>query len=246
MSLPPVALTATCHLSPAPRSSPLVTLGTSISPTGSPGRGRTGVAWDPAMLQHSCLCGDTSTHPESPGRLERVLARLAETGLLARWGSPATCHLSSGACHLSTPPLPLLHLPCARCELVRRIATAEELASCHEETHVQRLLAGTAAGLSRLPCGGWGMDSDTVLTSSPHPSSSPPPFSSPHSSSPYPSSSRHPTSRHTPPLPTPPTSQFSLPIGFLRGHTTNNYPEYTFFVLFITTCCVAHDVNPPA
>ena len=33
------------------RSSPLVTLGTSISPTGSPGRGRTGVAWDPAMLQ---------------------------------------------------------------------------------------------------------------------------------------------------------------------------------------------------
>ena len=36
------------------RSSPLVTLGTSISPTGSPGRGRTGVAWDPAMLQVIC------------------------------------------------------------------------------------------------------------------------------------------------------------------------------------------------
>jgi len=115
------------------RSSPLVTLGTSISPTGSPGRGRTGVAWDPAMLQHACLCGDGGAHPESPHRLERVLARLAETGLLAR------------------------------CDLVRRVATAEELASCHDEDHVQRLLGGgPGSGLSRLPCGGWGVDTDTV------------------------------------------------------------------------------------
>merc|ERR550517_436925 len=115
------------------RSSPLVTLGTSISPTGSPGRGRTGVAWDPAMLRHACLCGDGGAHPESPGRLERVLARLAETGLLAR------------------------------CDLVRRVATAEELASCHDEDHVQRLLGGgPGSGLSRLPCGGLGVDTDTV------------------------------------------------------------------------------------
>ena len=32
--------------------------------------------------------------------------------------------------------------PCSRCDLVRRVATAEELASCHDEDHVQRLLGG--------------------------------------------------------------------------------------------------------
>ena len=39
---------------------------------------------DGLCCQHACLCGDGGAHPESPGRLERVLARLAETGLLAR------------------------------------------------------------------------------------------------------------------------------------------------------------------
>ena len=42
------------------------------------------------------------------------------------------------------------------------------------------------------------------------------------------------------------SAQFSLPIGFLRGHTTNKNPEYTFFALFTTMCCSAHDVSPPA
>ena len=65
------------------RSSPLVSLGTSISPTGQGGK-KTGIAWDPAMLKHSCLCGDESGHPESPGRLERIFARLAESGVLNR------------------------------------------------------------------------------------------------------------------------------------------------------------------
>ena len=66
------------------RSSPLVSLGTSISPTGSSTSKKTGVAWDPVMLKHTCLCGDEACHPESPGRLERILARLAETGILNR------------------------------------------------------------------------------------------------------------------------------------------------------------------
>ena len=62
------------------RSSPLVTLG-------SPGTslGRTGLAWDPVMLQHSCLCGDELLHPESPGRVERIVSRLRDTGLLSRY-----------------------------------------------------------------------------------------------------------------------------------------------------------------
>ena len=87
------------------RSSPLVSLGT-ISPTVGSGK-KTGVAWDPVMLKHSCLCGDDSGHPESPGRLERIMTGLAEAGGLL-----------------------------ARCELVRRSATLEELMSCHSHQHV--------------------------------------------------------------------------------------------------------------
>lgn len=76
------------------RSSPLVYLGTSISPTSCSIK-KTGVALDPVMLKHSCLCGDDSLHPESPGRLERIMNSLTESGLLPR------------------------------CELVRRVATLE-------------------------------------------------------------------------------------------------------------------------
>ena len=49
------------------RSSPLVSLGpASISPT-SASMKKTGVALDPVMLKHCCLCGDEGLHPESPG-----------------------------------------------------------------------------------------------------------------------------------------------------------------------------------
>ena len=137
------------------RSSPLVSLGT-ISPTVGSSK-KTGVAWDPVMLKHSCLCGDDSSHPESPGRLERIVTSLAEAGGLL-----------------------------ARCELVRRSATLEELMSCHSHQHVHLygesvellaltiiteffspgvspLLRGTGGlAVNRLPCGGWGVDSDTV------------------------------------------------------------------------------------
>ena len=119
------------------RSSPLVSLTTSISPTAGPGK-RTGVAWDPVMLKHHCLCGDDSTHPESPARLERIMSCLAESGLLNR------------------------------CELVRRSATLEELMSSHSHQHVHLygvspLLRGTGGlAVNRLACGGWGVDQDTV------------------------------------------------------------------------------------
>ena len=35
------------------------------------------------------------------------------------------------------------------------------------------------------------------------------------------------------------TAQFSLPIGFLRGHTTNKYPEYTF-LSYLQQCAAVH------
>ena len=117
------------------RSSPLVGL-TSASPSST--NTRTGVGWDPSMLKHSCLCGDDSTHPESPGRLETIMTAVAESGLLSR------------------------------CDLVRRSATLEELSQCHSQDHVSQygvsaLIRGTTGlAVTRLPCGGWAVDNDTV------------------------------------------------------------------------------------
>jgi hypothetical protein len=61
-------------------SSPLVALGPS-SPQDvmqhSTGKtGGTGLAFDSLMLKHQCLCGDNSQHPEHPGRLQSIWARL--------------------------------------------------------------------------------------------------------------------------------------------------------------------------
>ncbi|XP_020299663.1 histone deacetylase 4 isoform X3 [Pseudomyrmex gracilis] len=137
-------------------SSPLVHLGPQGSSgemfaRGSPHRPTTGVAYDPLMLKHACVCGDSvRSHPEHGGRLQSVWARLSETGLLQR------------------------------CDRVRsRKATLEEIQTCHSEEHT--LLFGTnplnrqkldMSQLSerlkkdniffRLPCGGVGVDNDTT------------------------------------------------------------------------------------
>ena len=67
----------------------------------------TGIAYDPLMLKHACMCGETARgHPEHGGRLQSIWARLSETGLLQR------------------------------CERVHsRKATLEELQTCHTEAH---------------------------------------------------------------------------------------------------------------
>jgi hypothetical protein len=62
-------------------SSPLVALGP-ISPQDGMQQnisikpGGTGLAFDSLMLKHQCLCGDNSQHPEHPGRLQSIWARL--------------------------------------------------------------------------------------------------------------------------------------------------------------------------
>ena len=43
---------------------------------------RTGLVYDTVMLKHQCSCGDTSLHPEHPGRLQSIWARLQETGVV--------------------------------------------------------------------------------------------------------------------------------------------------------------------
>ncbi|XP_071630350.1 histone deacetylase 4 isoform X6 [Temnothorax longispinosus] len=135
-------------------SSPLVHLGPQSSSgeifvRSSSHRPTTGLAYDPLMLKHACVCGETVRgHPEHGGRLQSVWARLSETGLLQR------------------------------CDRVRsRKATLEEIQTCHSEAHA--LLFGTnpmnrqkldmsklsqlpIKSFVRLPCGGVGVDSDTT------------------------------------------------------------------------------------
>ncbi|KAK3853688.1 hypothetical protein Pcinc_039779 [Petrolisthes cinctipes] len=133
-------------------SSPLVTL----SPQGSPQEPininkqgcTTGFAYDNVMLKHQCVCGNNSDHPEHGGRLQSIMARLQETGLIHR-------------CHRLRP----------------RKATLEEIQSCHSEAHTllfgtspwnrQRLDMSKFSELPiksfvRLQCGGIGVDLDTI------------------------------------------------------------------------------------
>lgn len=79
-------------------------------------RPTTGLAYDPLMLKHACVCGETVRgHPEHGGRLQSVWARLSETGLLQR------------------------------CDRIRsRKATLEEIQTCHSEAHA--LLFGECCG----------------------------------------------------------------------------------------------------
>ncbi|XP_078501353.1 histone deacetylase 5 isoform X17 [Lissotriton helveticus] len=109
----------------------------------------TGVVYDTFMLKHQCTCGNTNNHPEHAGRIQSIWSRLQETGLLSK------------------------------CERIRgRKATLDEIQMVHSEHHA--LLYGTSP-LNRqkldskkllgpmtqkmyavLPCGGIGVDSDTV------------------------------------------------------------------------------------
>ncbi|XP_065142539.1 histone deacetylase 7 isoform X1 [Paramisgurnus dabryanus] len=126
-----------------------VSLTTATEPAQSQPRFTTGLVYDSQMLKHQCTCGDNSSHPEHAGRIQSIWSRLQERGLRGQ------------------------------CESIRgRKATLEELQSVHTERHV--LLYGTnplnrlkldnrklAGILSQrmfvmLPCGGVGVDNDTI------------------------------------------------------------------------------------
>ncbi|XP_071071232.1 histone deacetylase 9 isoform X5 [Dasypus novemcinctus] len=109
----------------------------------------TGIAYDPLMLKHQCICGNSTTHPEHAGRIQSIWSRLQETGLLNK------------------------------CERIQgRKASLEEIQLVHSEHHSllygtnpldgQKLDPRTFLGdtsekfFSSLPCGGLGVDSDTI------------------------------------------------------------------------------------
>lgn len=110
------------------------------------GGGATGLAYDESMLRHSCVCsGGDDVHLESPSRLLSIWQRLTACGLAGR------------------------------CERVdSKKATMEQLQLCHAESYSlffgvnsanrKRYDLNIASGFefTRLPCGGLGVDADTV------------------------------------------------------------------------------------
>ncbi|XP_034007309.1 histone deacetylase 4-like isoform X5 [Trematomus bernacchii] len=102
----------------------------------------TGLVYDSLMQKHQCMCGNTNSHPEHAGRIQSIWSRLQETGLRSQ------------------------------CECIRgRKATLEELQTVHSEAHVllygtnplrQKLDCSITPMFVRLPCGGVGVDSDTI------------------------------------------------------------------------------------
>uniref|UniRef100_A0A673W6N5 Histone deacetylase n=1 Tax=Salmo trutta TaxID=8032 RepID=A0A673W6N5_SALTR len=116
----------------------------SVPPPEPPSKPRftTGLVYDSLMQKHQCMCGNTHTHPEHAGRVQSIWSRLQETGLRGQ------------------------------CECIRgRKATLEELQTVHSEAHVllygtnplrQKLDCSVTPMLVRLPCGGVGVDSDTI------------------------------------------------------------------------------------
>uniref|UniRef100_A0A673LX18 Histone deacetylase n=1 Tax=Sinocyclocheilus rhinocerous TaxID=307959 RepID=A0A673LX18_9TELE len=102
----------------------------------------TGLVYDSLMQKHQCMCGNSNIHPEHAGRIQSIWSRLQETGLRGQ------------------------------CECIRgRKATLEELQTVHSEAHVllygtnplrQKLDSSVTPMFVRLPCGGIGVDSDTI------------------------------------------------------------------------------------
>ncbi|XP_056392987.1 histone deacetylase 4 isoform X2 [Hyla sarda] len=124
--------------SPASASFPM-----SVQETPSKPRFTTGLVYDTLMLKHQCICGNTNSHPEHAGRIQSIWSRLQETGLRSM------------------------------CECIRgRKATLEELQTVHSEAHSllygtnplnrQKLEGSLTTMFVRLPCGGVGVDSDTI------------------------------------------------------------------------------------
>ncbi|XP_054908925.1 histone deacetylase 4 isoform X2 [Poeciliopsis prolifica] len=138
----PVSITAHRPLSrtqssPASASFPIV-----VSEPPVKHRFTTGLVYDSLMQKHQCICGNATIHPEHAGRIQSIWSRLQETGLRAQ------------------------------CECIRgRKASQEELQTVHSEAHVQlygtnplrqKLDCSVNPMFVRLPCGGIGVDSDTI------------------------------------------------------------------------------------
>lgn len=139
----PVSFGGHRPLSRAQSSPASATFPMSVQEPPSKPRFTTGLVYDTLMLKHQCTCGNSNSHPEHAGRIQSIWSRLQETGLRGK------------------------------CECIRgRKATLEELQTVHSEAHTllygtnplnrQKLDSSLTSMFVRLPCGGVGVDSDTI------------------------------------------------------------------------------------
>ncbi|XP_066202730.1 histone deacetylase 4 isoform X2 [Saccopteryx leptura] len=144
----PVSFGGHRPLSRAQSSPASATFPMSVQEPPSKPRFTTGLVYDTLMLKHQCACGNSNSHPEHAGRIQSIWSRLQETGLRGK------------------------------CECIRgRKATLEELQTVHSEAHTllygtnplnrqkldsKKRLGSLTSLFVRLPCGGVGVDSDTI------------------------------------------------------------------------------------
>ncbi|XP_036925209.1 histone deacetylase 4 isoform X2 [Sturnira hondurensis] len=144
----PVSFGSHRPLSRAQSSPASATFPMSVQEPPSKPRFTTGLVYDTLMLKHQCVCGNSNSHPEHAGRIQSIWSRLQETGLRGK------------------------------CESIRgRKATLEELQTVHSEAHAllygtnplnrqkldsKKRLGSLTSMFVRLPCGGVGVDSDTI------------------------------------------------------------------------------------
>lgn len=144
----PVSFGGHRPLSRAQSSPASATFPMSVQEPPSKPRFTTGLVYDTLMLKHQCTCGNSNSHPEHAGRIQSIWSRLQETGLRGK------------------------------CECIRgRKATLEELQTVHSEAHTllygtnplnrqkldsKKRLGSLTSMFVRLPCGGVGVDSDTI------------------------------------------------------------------------------------
>ncbi|XP_053775280.1 histone deacetylase 4 isoform X6 [Desmodus rotundus] len=144
----PVSFGGHRPLSRAQSSPASATFPMSVQEPPSKPRFTTGLVYDTLMLKHQCICGNSNSHPEHAGRIQSIWSRLQETGLRGK------------------------------CESIRgRKATLEELQTVHSEAHTllygtnplnrqkldsKKRLGSITSMFVRLPCGGVGVDSDTI------------------------------------------------------------------------------------
>uniref|UniRef100_A0A673K2Q8 Histone deacetylase n=1 Tax=Sinocyclocheilus rhinocerous TaxID=307959 RepID=A0A673K2Q8_9TELE len=103
----------------------------------------TGLVYDSLMQKHQCMCGNTNTHPEHAGRIQSIWSRLQETGLRNQCELMSCC---MGPTHYG------------RNWTVRLLQSKTKIPSSFTQT----LRCSVISMFVRLPCGGIGVDSDTV------------------------------------------------------------------------------------
>ncbi|TSK92924.1 Histone deacetylase 4 [Bagarius yarrelli] len=110
----------------------------------------TGLVYDTLMQKHQCMCGNTNTHPEHAGRIQSIWSRLQETGLRSKCELTQRTPYGLDECHGTL--LQSLRL--------QHILTETRLCA---HTHFHTQLQGSVTPMFvRLPCGGIGVDSDTI------------------------------------------------------------------------------------